>query len=227
MTDLRGGVCFGPFVLNPGERLLLRDGRVVPLTPKAFDLLALLVANAGHLLSKEELIEKLWPGTFVEEANLAYNVSTIRKAFGDGSDTDRYIETVPRRGYRFVGPMTPTVTHAHEQPDPHDEVSSNDGRAEVTGRTAALTSGWTDRGDDYVARVDHNHHGPLQGNTGTIRGGAFPDSRLPRIFGVQRFRDFSERPAPGVRRRWSGRPAATLGEGLLDSGTAQPLGHGI
>ena len=84
MSDSSGGVCFGPFLLDPVERLLLKDGRVVPLTPKAFDLLALLVASAGHLLSKDELIEKLWPGTFVEEANLAYNVSTIRKALGRG-----------------------------------------------------------------------------------------------------------------------------------------------
>ena len=95
MSDPGGSVCFGPFLLNPGERLLLREGRVVPLTPKAFDLLALLVANPGHLLSKDELIEKVWPGTFVEEANLAYNVSAIRKALGEGSETDRYIETVP------------------------------------------------------------------------------------------------------------------------------------
>ena len=84
MSDPSGGVGFGPFLLDPAERLLLRDGRVVPLTPKAFDLLALLVASSGHLLSKDELIEKLWPGTFVEEANLAYNVSAIRKALGRG-----------------------------------------------------------------------------------------------------------------------------------------------
>jgi DNA-binding winged helix-turn-helix (wHTH) protein/tetratricopeptide (TPR) repeat protein len=96
---------FGPFRLDPAEGLLVRDGRPLPLTPKAFDLLVLLVENSGRLLTKEELMRRLWPDSFVEEANLAQNVSTIRKALalsGNGSDGSGYIETVPKRGYRFV-----------------------------------------------------------------------------------------------------------------------------
>ena len=93
---------FGPFRLDAGERLLLRDGESVPLTPKAFDLLLALVEHHGHLLGKDELMKLVWPDTFVEEANLSSNVSLIRKALGDGANGQKYIETVPKRGYRFV-----------------------------------------------------------------------------------------------------------------------------
>ena len=75
---------FGPFRLDAGERLLLRDGESVPLTPKAFDLLLALVEHHGHLLEKDELMKNVWPDTFVEEANLSYNISLIRKALGEG-----------------------------------------------------------------------------------------------------------------------------------------------
>src|SRR5215475_13397829 len=93
---------FGPFRLDAGERLLLRDGESVPLTPKSFDLLVALVERHGRLLEKDELLKLVWPDTFVEEANLSYNSSLIRKALGDGENGQRYIETVPKRGYRFV-----------------------------------------------------------------------------------------------------------------------------
>src|SRR5262245_3773529 len=93
---------FGPFRLDVRERLLLRDGESVPLTPKAFDLLLALVEHHGHLLEKDELLKLVWPDTLVEEANLYSNVSLIRKALGDGENGQRFIETVPRRGYRFV-----------------------------------------------------------------------------------------------------------------------------
>ena len=77
---------FGPFRLDAGERLLLRDAENVPLTPKAFDLLLALVEHHGHLLEKDELMKLVWPDTFVEEANLSYNISLIRKALGDGEN---------------------------------------------------------------------------------------------------------------------------------------------
>src|SRR5215471_19632959 len=93
---------FGPFRLDPAERSLLRDGKAVPLTPKAFELLVLLVENRGHLLKKNELIERVWPNTFVEEANLAQNVSALRKALDDKNGGAQYIETVPKGGYRFA-----------------------------------------------------------------------------------------------------------------------------
>jgi TolB-like protein/DNA-binding winged helix-turn-helix (wHTH) protein/Tfp pilus assembly protein PilF len=93
---------FGPFRLDPAERSLLRDGKAVPLTPKAFELLVLLVENRGHLLKKDELIERVWPNTFVEEANLAQNVSALRKVLDDKNGGAQYIETVPKGGYRFT-----------------------------------------------------------------------------------------------------------------------------
>ena len=91
---------FGPFRLEPNERRLVRGDEIVALTPKAFDTLHLLVRNSGHLLKKDELIRVLWPDTFVEEGSLSNNIFLLRKALGDNPE---YIETVPRRGYRFVG----------------------------------------------------------------------------------------------------------------------------
>jgi eukaryotic-like serine/threonine-protein kinase len=96
---------FGPVTLIPDERLVLKDGRVVSFTPKAFDLLAVLAANPGRLLTKEHLMQAVWPDTIVEESNLAYHVFAIRKALGEGADAERYIETVPKSGYRFVAPV--------------------------------------------------------------------------------------------------------------------------
>ncbi len=91
---------FGPFRLEPAERKLLRGSEVVALTPKVFDMLVLLVRNNGHLLDKDELIRALWPDSFVEEGNLSNNIFVLRRALGTDHE---YIETVPRRGYRFVG----------------------------------------------------------------------------------------------------------------------------
>lgn len=88
--------------LIPGERLLFKDGKAVSLTPKAYDLLAFLASNPGRLLTKDELLQAVWPDAVVEESNLAYNVFAIRKALSDGEETERYIETVPKRGYRFI-----------------------------------------------------------------------------------------------------------------------------
>ncbi len=96
---------FGTVTFVPAERVLLRDGQPVALTPKAFDLLAFLVANPGRLLTKDELLQAVWPDAIVEESNLAYHVFAIRKALGDTADVDQYIETVPKRGYRFIAPV--------------------------------------------------------------------------------------------------------------------------
>jgi len=93
---------FGPFRFIPEERQLLRDNQPVPLTPKSFDLLVVLVENTGHLLEKGELLKRIWPDSFVEEANLSVNVSALRRALGEGPNEHQYVETVPRRGYRFV-----------------------------------------------------------------------------------------------------------------------------
>ncbi len=93
---------FGPFRLDPVERLLLRNSQTVTLAPKVFDTLLLLVENSGHLLSKDELMKRLWPETFVEEVNLAQNISAIRRALDDKSGGAQYIETVAKAGYRFA-----------------------------------------------------------------------------------------------------------------------------
>jgi pimeloyl-ACP methyl ester carboxylesterase/DNA-binding winged helix-turn-helix (wHTH) protein len=93
---------FGIFRIDVTERILFKEKKVVPLTPKVFDTLLFLVENSGHMLGKEELIEKVWPDSFVEENNLAQNISTLRKALGEGVGGTKYIETVPKRGYRFV-----------------------------------------------------------------------------------------------------------------------------
>jgi len=93
---------FGPYQLDARERLLQRDGVTISLTPKAFDLLLALVERHGRLVEKEELFKTVWPDTFVEETNLSYNISHIRKALGDGENGQKFIETVPKSGYRFT-----------------------------------------------------------------------------------------------------------------------------
>ena len=98
---------FGNFVIDVRERLLRRDGEPVSLTPKAFDLLVALIERPGRLSSKEELLQTVWPDAIVEESNLAYHVFALRKALGDTADNGHYIETVPKRGYRFRAAVTP------------------------------------------------------------------------------------------------------------------------
>jgi len=95
-----GSYAFGPFRLDLERRMFTRDAQVLSLAPKTFDLLALLVRNPGRALSKRELMGALWPDTFVEEANLSFQISLLRKALGD--DGARWIETVPKHGYRFT-----------------------------------------------------------------------------------------------------------------------------
>jgi DNA-binding winged helix-turn-helix (wHTH) protein/TolB-like protein/Flp pilus assembly protein TadD len=93
---------FGPFRLDPSQELLMEGTRKVPLTPKAYQTLLLLVENRGRTLGKDELLQKVWPDAFVEEATLAQNIFTLRKHLRDDRETALYIETVPKRGYRFV-----------------------------------------------------------------------------------------------------------------------------
>ena len=93
---------FADFELDPTNKTLLRNGIAVPLTPKVFDTLVLLVENSGRLVEKDEFAQKLWPGTFVEDAALAENISRLRRALGEG-DGQRLIVTVPKHGYRFSG----------------------------------------------------------------------------------------------------------------------------
>ncbi len=105
---------FGPFALDTLERALLRDGSPVSLTPKAYETLLALVQNRGRVLEKEEMMRAIWPETFVEEANLAVNISSLRKALGPRPDGGQYIETVPRRGYRFSAQVREVIEEADE-----------------------------------------------------------------------------------------------------------------
>jgi DNA-binding winged helix-turn-helix (wHTH) protein/TolB-like protein/Tfp pilus assembly protein PilF len=96
---------YGPFRLDPAEHRLTREGIPVPLTPKAFELLLFLVQNPGRLLSKEQIMQALWAGSFVEEANLTVSISLLRRTLGEKDGNVRYIETVPKKGYRFIAPV--------------------------------------------------------------------------------------------------------------------------
>jgi TolB-like protein/DNA-binding winged helix-turn-helix (wHTH) protein/Tfp pilus assembly protein PilF len=93
---------FGPFCLNPAEHTLLRDGRPIPIRPKMFDILLVLIENHGHLVDKERLMSSVWTEQFVEEGNLNKNISMLRRVLGEGDNGQKFIETVPKRGFRFV-----------------------------------------------------------------------------------------------------------------------------
>src|SRR6185295_1543992 len=111
---------FGRFSVNTAERVLLRDGEVVPLTPKVFDILITLVESSGQVVSKDGLMKKVWPDSFVEEGNLTQNISLLRKALGEGQNGNQFIETVARRGYRFTQPVRElTETDHHQQLKTH------------------------------------------------------------------------------------------------------------
>ena len=93
---------FGPFRLDVAEHLFLKNEEPVALTPKAFEMLVVLVERSGHLVEKDELLKEVWRDQFVEESNLSQNIYLLRKALGEGANEHQYIETVPRRGYSFV-----------------------------------------------------------------------------------------------------------------------------
>jgi DNA-binding winged helix-turn-helix (wHTH) protein len=96
---------FGDFILIPKERLLLGGGEPLPLTPKAFDVLVVLVSRSGHLVSKNDLLREVWPDALVEEVNLTVNISALRKVLDRDQKGAGMIQTVPTYGYRFVGPV--------------------------------------------------------------------------------------------------------------------------
>jgi TolB-like protein/DNA-binding winged helix-turn-helix (wHTH) protein len=150
---------FGRFRLDEGERRLLRDGEEVVLrengreerlTPKAFDLLLALVKRGGRMAERGELLEELWPGTFVEDNRLSDNVSTLRKFLGDRAKDPLYIETVPKHGYRFVAEVreargetkapaahTGTRSVAGEEPGPRPADLAESTAVAARGRRAA------------------------------------------------------------------------------------------
>src|SRR5208282_1387294 len=108
---------FGPFRIDAREYLLMLGGKPVPLPPKAFEVLLILVENAGHLVDKNDLMKRLWPDTFVEDGNVAKHISLLRKTLSEASNGQEYIETIPKRGYRFLAEVrAPEESEAHLPP---------------------------------------------------------------------------------------------------------------
>jgi DNA-binding winged helix-turn-helix (wHTH) protein/tetratricopeptide (TPR) repeat protein len=124
---------FGPFRFDSNERVLVRDGTPVPLAPKATEILLVLVEHAGHLVDKDALINRVWPDAFVEEGNLNKNVFFLRKALGEWDGGREYIETVPKRGYRFIAPIT-EVTHPEVAPQRRSTETTDPARESIQWR---------------------------------------------------------------------------------------------
>src|SRR5687768_10762840 len=104
----RGVFTFEEFQVDLSERVLAQNGRPIVLTPKAFHLLEILLTNHGRIVEKDALMAAIWKDSFVEDGNLAYTVNSLRKSLGDVARDPRFIETVPRRGYRFIGKLDNT-----------------------------------------------------------------------------------------------------------------------
>jgi len=141
---------FSDFRIDPEERVLLHDGKVAPLTPKLFDTLLALVERNGKVVSKDELMKFVWPDTFVEEGNLTQNISMLRKLLGERPDEPQYIETVPRRGYRFVASVKEV---AEESLDP--VVQKPPKLESVSGQTATLSA------EPPLSRIGRHKRGAL------------------------------------------------------------------
>ena len=120
-----GVFLFGPFRLDPAERVLLRGAEPVALTPRAFDTLLVLVSNAGRLVEKDRLLEEVWRDAFVEEKTLAQNVLTIRRALGKTDAGTHYVKTIPKHGYRFAAEVR------HVVPDNHEFITESRSRTEL------------------------------------------------------------------------------------------------
>jgi Tol biopolymer transport system component/DNA-binding winged helix-turn-helix (wHTH) protein len=118
---------FDPFILDVEERVLLRNGCPVAVTPKVFDTLLLLVQNQGCVVSKQKILDTLWPDVFVEESNVTFNITMLRKALGDTKRKPLYIETVPRRGYRFKTDVREVMAESIRADAPENGVKSNFG----------------------------------------------------------------------------------------------------
>lgn len=154
------GYEFGSFHLDVEQRLLLREGRVVLLAPKVFDTLLVLIANSGRVVGKEELMQALWPDTYVEESNLTQNISQIRRALGDGE----YIETIPKRGYRFVAEVQAAALDEQAQATMASarasEISAVTGREFLKGSVAEAPASMAGR--EEAPPVDEINQRPLE-----------------------------------------------------------------
>lgn len=121
------------------ERTLLREGELVPLTPKVFDILITLVENSGQVVSKDDLMKRVWPSTYVEEGNLTQNISLLRKALGETPGGVQFIETVPRRGYRFVGEIREASNGAPALTEPLPTMSETVSHQDISASTPVVS----------------------------------------------------------------------------------------
>ena len=168
---------FGRFRINTAERLLLRDSDVVSVTPKVFDILLTLVERTGQIVEKDDLMKRVWPNTFVEEGSLTQNISLLRKALGENPSEPQYIETVSRRGYRFVA----SVNEIWE-----DGAGGGNGR--IAASTIAIESGApvarensennraVDR--DLVISANAESARAISDEAGSVQAGGFFDNLL-------------------------------------------------
>src|ERR1700720_3511667 len=124
-------ISFGPFLLLPQRRLLLKADKPLRLGSRAFDMLVTLVERPGDLVSKEELMARVWPNTFVVPANLTVHIAALRRALGDGHNRNRYLVNIPGRGYCFVAPVK--VSEKSKSSPPHATERRNNLPASITG----------------------------------------------------------------------------------------------
>src|SRR5688572_23668746 len=155
---------FGRFRIDVAQRVLMEDDAIVPLAPKVFDTLFTLVANRGRIIEKEELLKSVWPDTFVEEGSLARNVSTIRRALGDNTETETYIETIPKRGYRFVAGVRVVPKEVPALVSTDAGVATPDNRATSDGGSDGKPS--RGHGEVVVAQGPAGDRGMSVGRTG-------------------------------------------------------------
>ncbi|HEY0377020.1 MAG TPA: winged helix-turn-helix domain-containing protein [Pyrinomonadaceae bacterium] len=168
---------FDEFRLEPAERVLLRNGEPVPLTPKSFETLLILVRNNNHLVEKTKLLAEIWPDTFVEEKTLAQNVFILRKTLGTDAAGRQYIQTVPRYGYRFVAdvrvaqrerpPVIAAIKLAGTRPAEDESVgAAEEGGPVVNGTNEELTApeSCSDQASAFQERS------PAAGTTGNLSG---------------------------------------------------------
>jgi Tol biopolymer transport system component/DNA-binding winged helix-turn-helix (wHTH) protein len=150
---------FGPFQVDVANRLLLRDGAPVALPPKVFEALYVLVENSGRVLEKGELMSRLWPDCFVEEGNLTQTIFQLRKALGESGANQQYIETIPRRGYRFIaeikmvnGELGRGFTHHHNgtTDDLQDDLQKNEDKVDEGSQVNEQVNGKVDGKDAIV-----------------------------------------------------------------------------
>ncbi len=157
-TNSRRFYDFGPFRVDESERLLRCDEEVVPLTPKAFEMLLVLVESRGRVLTKEELLKRVWPDTVVEEANLSHNIYKLREALAERTNGQKYIETVHRRGYRFLAEVTSTSDSdfeilIEERSRAHILIEEDEAPAPAPVTNAAPREPWVESRNPGVTRL--------------------------------------------------------------------------